>query len=200
MRRADCKDATTVEQANHPRAPPYFSIIISQVGRASRGMKPLMELRIRDARGSDLEFIIRANSGLAVESEGVTLDPALLGPGVAAVFEDPARGRYFIAESGDRPVGQMMLTFEWSDWRNGVFWWIQSVFVEPSHRRKGVFSKLYRHVSELAAASPEVCGLRLYVDRSNSNARSIYRHLGLYESNYEVMEIVFRGPESHSEP
>jgi GNAT superfamily N-acetyltransferase len=163
-------------------------------------MKPLMELRIRDARGSDLEFIIRANSGLAVESEGVTLDPALLGPGVAAVFEDPARGRYFIAESGDRPVGQMMLTFEWSDWRNGVFWWIQSVFVEPSHRRKGVFSKLYRHVSELAAASPEVCGLRLYVDRSNSNARSIYRHLGLYESNYEVMEIVFRGPESHSEP
>ncbi len=159
-----------------------------------------MTLRIRDARGGDLEFIIRANSGLAMESEGVALDLALLRPGVAAVFEDPTRGRYFIAESGNWPVGQMMLTFEWSDWRNGVFWWIQSVFVEPSHRQNGVFSALYRHVSELAAASPEVCGLRLYVDRSNSRARSIYRHLGLYESNYEVMEIVFRGPESHKEP
>jgi GNAT superfamily N-acetyltransferase len=115
------------------------------------------------------------------------------------VLRDRSLGRYFIAESAARPVGQMMLTFEWSDWRNGVFWWVQSVFVEPEYRGKGVFSSLYRHVSGLAAASPEVCGLRLYVDRGNARARDIYTRLGMHSTNYDVMEVVFRGPVSHRE-
>lgn len=158
-----------------------------------------MKLTLRDARLDDLDFIMRGNTDMARETEDAGLDPALVRPGTLAVLQDPSLGRYFIAESDGRPVGQMMLTFEWSDWRNGVFWWIQSVFVEPGYRAQGVFSSLYRHVSELAAASPEVCGLRLYVDRANSRARDIYAHLGLHSTNYDVMEVVFRGPASHRE-
>ena len=158
-----------------------------------------MKLTLRDTCLEDLEFIVRGNTDMARETENVTLDPALVRPGTLAVLQDRSLGRYFIAESGGRPVGQMMLTLEWSDWRNGAFWWVQSVFVEPDCRAQGVFSSLYRHVSELAAASPEVCGLRLYVDRANAKARHIYAHMGLHSTNYDVMEVVFRGPASHCE-
>jgi GNAT superfamily N-acetyltransferase len=158
-----------------------------------------MKLTLRDACLQDLDFIVRGNTAMARETENVDLDPALVGPGTLAVLRDSSLGRYFIAESADRPVGQLMLTFEWSDWRNGVFWWIQSVFVEPDHRGKGVFSALYRHVSGLASASSEVCGLRLYVDRANTRARAIYASLGMHPTNYDVMEVVFRGPASHRE-
>jgi GNAT superfamily N-acetyltransferase len=158
-----------------------------------------MNLTLRDARPDDLDFIVRGNAEMARETEGIELEPGLVGPGVLAVLRDSSLGRYFIAESAGRPVGQIMLTLEWSDWRNGVFWWIQSVFVDPAHRRQGVFSSLFRHVSDLARASPDVCGLRLYVDRSNSRARDIYEHLGLHATNYDVMEAVFRGPASHRE-
>jgi GNAT superfamily N-acetyltransferase len=158
-----------------------------------------MKLTLRESRPNDLDFIVRGNTEMARETEGVELDPALVGPGTQAVLQDRSLGRYFIAESDGQPVGQMMLTFEWSDWRNGVFWWIQSVFVEPDHRGKGVFSALYRHVSELATTSPEVCGLRLYVDRGNARARGIYASLGMHSTNYDVMEVVFRGPASHRE-
>jgi len=158
-----------------------------------------MPVTIRDARPDDLDFIVAANAALARESEDIELEPGLVKPGVAAVLGNPALGRYFIAESGGTPIGQMMLTFEWSDWRNGVFWWIQSVFVDPAQRGQGVFSLLFRHVMKEADRNPEVCGLRLYVDRGNRRARSIYAHLGLHHSNYEVMECVFRGPTSHRE-
>lgn len=158
-----------------------------------------MKPTIRDARPDDLAFIIRGNTEMARETEGVSLDPALVGPGCRAVLQDPALGRYFIAELGSRPAGQLMLTYEWSDWRNGVFWWIQSVYVERSLRSQGVFSSLFRHVLEQARSRPEVCGLRLYHDRGNERARRIYGHLGLHTANYDVMESVFRGPASHQE-
>ena len=158
-----------------------------------------MELRVRDAVATDLDFVVEANRRLALESEDIVLDAALLRPGVAAVLADRTLGRYFIAESGGRPVGQMLLTYEWSDWRNGVFWWIQSVYVADGCRGAGVFSALYRHAEALATADPAVCGLRLYVDRSNARAQAIYGHVGLHASNYEVMERVFRGPSSHRE-
>jgi GNAT superfamily N-acetyltransferase len=158
-----------------------------------------MKLTLRDACLQDLDFIVRGNTAMARETEDIGLDPALVGPGTLAVLRDNSLGRYFIAEAAGKPVGQLMLTFEWSDWRNGVFWWIQSVFVEPDHRGKGVFSALYRHVSELASASSEVCGLRLYVDRANTRARGIYAGLGMHPTNYDVMEVVFRGPASHRE-
>lgn len=158
-----------------------------------------MPLTIRDALPTDLDFVVEANRRLALESEDIELDPALLRPGVQAVLADRSLGRYFIAESDGAPVGQLMLTYEWSDWRAGMFWWIQSVYVAGGHRGRGVFSALFRHVAALAEADPGVCGLRLYVDRSNARAQAIYRHLGLHASNYEVMERVFRGPESHRE-
>ena len=158
-----------------------------------------MPVTIRDARPDDLDFIVAANAALARESEDIELDPALVQPGVAAVLAHRSLGRYFIAESDGARIGQMMLTFEWSDWRNGVFWWIQSVFVDPGHRGQGVFSLLFRHVMGEAGRNPEVCGLRLYVDRGNDRARAIYAHLGLHHSNYEVMEHVFRGATSHRE-
>ncbi len=158
-----------------------------------------MPVTVRDATPADLEFVVDGNQRMALETEGKALDPALLRPGVAAVLGDPGLGRYFIAELGGRMVGQMMLTYEWSDWRNGCFWWIQSVFVHDGHRGMGVFSGLFRHVAALAERDPGVCGLRLYVDRGNHAAQRIYAHLGLHASNYEVMEQVFRGPQSRRE-
>jgi GNAT superfamily N-acetyltransferase len=157
-----------------------------------------MPITVRDATPDDLDFIVAANASLAEDSESIGLDPGLLRPGVAAVLGDRSLGRYFVAERDGRPVGQLMLTYEWSDWRNGWFWWIQSVFVAADCRGQGVFSLLFRHVALLARESGDVCGLRLYVDRSNDRARAIYQHLGLHRSNYEVMEDVFRGPSSHS--
>ena len=154
---------------------------------------------IRDGVPADFDFVVEGNRRLALESEGIELDLALLRPGVRAILADRSLGRYFIAESGGEPVGQMMLTYEWSDWRAGTFWWIQSVYVHDAHRGRGVFSALFRHASALAEADPAVCGLRLYVDRANARARAIYEHLGLHASNYEVMERVFRGPESRRE-
>lgn len=163
-----------------------------------------MSITIRDARPGDLDFIVFGNTRLAAETEGQALDEALLRPGVAAVLADRSLGRYFIAEETPpggvpRPIGQMMLTYEWSDWRNGVFWWIQSVYVVADSRGAGVFGCIYRHVEASARADAGVCGLRLYVDRENASAQAIYAHLGLHVSNYDVMENVFRGPASRRE-
>jgi GNAT superfamily N-acetyltransferase len=153
-------------------------------------------MKIRDATQADLAFIVGANAALAAESEDQTLDPALLLPGVQAVLDDPALGRYYLAEIGDQVVGQLMTTFEWSDWRNGVFLWIQSVYVLPAHRGAGVFRALYQHLAELASQDERICGIRLYVDRYNQRAQEVYTRLGMHLSNYQVMETVYRGPES----
>ena len=153
-------------------------------------------MKIRSAIRADLAFIAAANAALATETEGKTLDPALLHSGVQAVLDDPALGRYYIAEIDGRPVGQLMATFEWSDWRNGMFFWIQSVYVVPAHRGGGVFRALFGHLSELARTDPRVCGIRLYVDRGNERAQEVYAQLGMHRSNYGVMETVYRGLES----
>ena len=155
-------------------------------------------MRIRDARPSDADFIVAANTALAAETEGQALDPALVGPGVRAVLDDPSLGRYYIAEIGDQPVGQLMTTYEWSDWRNGVFLWIQSVYVMPGHRGSGAFRALYDHLVQLARRDERICGIRLYVDHANRRAQEVYARLGMHRSNYAVMEAVYRGPESHA--
>ncbi len=154
-------------------------------------------MNIRDATLSDLDFIVEANRALALETEGQELDPGLLVPGVRAVFADPSLGRYYLAEQDGRPVGQLMTTYEWSDWRNGVFLWIQSVYVLPEFRGAGAFKALYAHLEDLARADSRICGIRLYVDRANERAQNVYGQLGMHRSNYGVMESVFRGPESH---
>lgn len=154
-------------------------------------------MEIRDATQADLDFIVAANAALAAESEDQALDSALLRPGVQAVLDDPALGRYYLAVIGGQPVGQLMTTYEWSDWRNGVFLWIQSVYVLPAHRGAGVFRALYRHLAGLASQDGRICGIRLYVDRHNRRAQEVYTRLGMHLSNYQVMETVYRGPESH---
>jgi len=155
-------------------------------------------MRIRDATAADLEFIAGANRALARETEGQILDPALLLPGIRAVIDDPSLGRYYLAEVDGRPVGQLLTTYEWSDWRNGLFLWIQSVYVLPAHRESGAFRSLFGHLHDLARDDPRICGIRLYVDRGNERAQEVYARLGLHRSNYGVMEAVFRGPESHN--
>ena len=154
-------------------------------------------MKIRDATVADIPFIVSANTVLAQETEGQVLDPGLLEPGVRAVFEDPSLGRYYLAEVDGSPVAQLMTTYEWSDWRNGVFLWIQSVYVLPGYRGSGAFRSLFGHLEGLARADSRICGIRLYVDRDNERAQEVYARLGMHRSNYGVMELVYRGPESH---
>ncbi len=156
-------------------------------------------MKIRDATPADLPVIVAANAALASETEGQALDLALLQAGVQAVLEDPRLGRYYLADRDGQVLGQLMTTFEWSDWRNGLFLWIQSVYVMPEHRGGGEFKALFEHLAGVAREDPRVCGIRLYVDRGNEKAKSVYGRLGLHRSNYGVMETVYRGPESHEE-
>lgn len=155
-------------------------------------------MRVRDASQADLEFIVRANQAMAAETERLALDPALVRPGVKAVLADPSLGRYYLAEADGRPVGQLLTTFEWSDWRNGLLLWIQSVYVLPEARGRGAFRALFQHLVDLAGVDARICGIRLYVDRHNERAQAVYARLGMHLSNYAVMEVVYRGPESRA--
>jgi GNAT superfamily N-acetyltransferase len=147
-----------------------------------------MPLTIRQATPADAPVIIEFNRLLAEESEGKILALEVLAPGVAAVLADPNKGLYFIAESDGKAVGQVGLTFEWSDWRNGWFWWIQSVYVRKEARRQGVFRTLYRHIEEMAIREPKVIGLRLYVEEANESAQQTYARLGMERTGYFVLE------------
>jgi GNAT superfamily N-acetyltransferase len=148
-----------------------------------------MTLIVRAAIAADLTTIVRFNTALALEIEGRTLDPERLRRGVEAVLEDAERGRYYIAEEHGRTVGQVLVTFEWSDWRNGYFWWLQNVYVTERSRGKGVFQEMFNHLNTLVRSEPQVCGLRLYVARGNSNAQQASRNVGMADSGYLVLEI-----------
>jgi GNAT superfamily N-acetyltransferase len=126
---------------------------------------------------------------MALETENLTLNTERLREGIKAVLNNPARGFYLIAEHNGELAGQMLITFEWSDWRNGVFWWIQSVYTTPESRRRGVFRALYRHAKTLAEEQGDVCGLRLYVEANNDTARAIYRKCGMQETQYRMLEV-----------
>jgi GNAT superfamily N-acetyltransferase len=152
-----------------------------------------MTIAVRNAQPHDAGFIAHGNAAMAIESEHKRLDPDIVAAGVGAVLADAARGRYFIAECDGQPVGQLMITYEWSDWRNGVFWWIQSVYVVPEARRAGVFRALFRHVEELARTDGTVCGIRLYVAADNERAQATYLRCGLEDANYRVMEVDYSG-------
>jgi GNAT superfamily N-acetyltransferase len=147
-----------------------------------------MPLTIRPATLADAEAIADANRRLASETEGKSLDPVVLARGVAAVLADPSKGRYFVAEEDGRFVGQLMLTWEWSDWRDGWFWWIQSVYVLADARGRGVFRRLYEHVTAEAKAAGDVIGLRLYVENENRAAQETYYRLGMKAVGYFVLE------------
>ncbi len=149
----------------------------------------MAELTLRRATPADAATIAEFNRRLAWESEHTTLDAATLFAGVAAGLADPHKGFYTVAERDGEIVGQTLVTYEWSDWRNGWFWWIQSVYVRDDARRGGVFRSLYRHIHELATADPTVIGIRLYVEAENERAKQTYRSLGMTDTNYGMLEI-----------
>lgn len=146
-----------------------------------------MNITIRPATPADEDTVVRYNAALAWETEGKTLNPATLRLGVRAGLTDPAKGFYVIAERDGEAIGQAAVTFEWSDWRNGWYWWIQSVYVRHDARRGGVFTELYRHLESLALADPTVIGIRLYVERENARAHATYRKLGFEDESYMLM-------------
>ncbi len=148
-------------------------------------------LRIRLAVHDDLAQLVEFNARMARETEGRELDRARLSGGIARVLADPTCGVYRIALADERAVGCLLVTREWSDWRNGWFWWIQSVFVDASARRRGVYRALHENVLSAARADPEVCGVRLYVDRENTSAQAVYRRVGLVHAHYELFETDF---------
>lgn len=148
-----------------------------------------MPYTTRPAVPADAAVIAGFNAAMALETESLTLTPDTLAAGVAAVFAHPERGAYHVAvdESGD-VVGCLLVTYEWSDWRNGMFHWVQSVYVHPEHRRRGVFGLLYRAVRAAGEAAGNVCGYRLYVERENLAAQATYRALGMDVTHYLVCE------------
>ena len=146
--------------------------------------------RVRDARASDHAVIVEFNARLAEESEGKRLDRAVLDRGVAAALAEPDRLRYWVAEDEEsgRVIGQAAVTREWSDWRDGWLWWLQSVYVHPEHRRRGVFRALYDAIRDSARAEADVIGLRLYVETENARAQETYQALGMKPGGYHVYE------------
>jgi ribosomal protein S18 acetylase RimI-like enzyme len=149
-------------------------------------------MRVRDALPADAGHITRFNVALAQESEGKALDETVLRRGVERALARPALCRYFMAEIDREVVGQTMLTYEWSDWRDGVIWWIQSVYVLPEARRRGVFRALFDHIERLSRETPDVAALRLYVERDNERARRTYATLGMEQTGYLVYERGYR--------
>ena len=146
-------------------------------------------------------MIAEFNTRMALETERRKLDPDRVRKGVAALLANPAKGTYFVAEAevngAVRVAGQLLVTYEWSDWRNGNFWWIQSVYVAENFRSNGVFRALFNHIHDLAKARKDICGLRLYMDAGNARARRAYERLGLKRTNYEMFEMDFVLGNSH---
>ncbi len=149
------------------------------------------DITVRLARREDCDLLAAGNAAMALETEGRRLDPATVAAGTRAVVENPDLGFYLVAEEDGRYVGQLMVTYEWSDWRNGRFWWIQSVYTSPARRRRGVFHTLYRWLAQEARARAGVCGLRLYVDQGNDTARRTYAALGMSRCHYDMFEVDF---------
>ena len=156
---------------------------------------PLSEVHIRSARMEDVEAIAAFSAAMAHETEGRVLDREQLCHGTRSLLETPAYGFFLVAEHqgvhASVVVAQLMVTYEWSDWRNAVFWWIQSVYVDPDWRRKGIFRKMHATVMATAKADPKVCGVRLYVESDNRLAQDVYRKVGLKPSSYAVFETDF---------
>lgn len=145
-------------------------------------------IEVRRATPADRERIVAFNQAMAMETEGRALDNATIHAGVAGLFESPQYGFYLVAEIAGQVVGSLLVTYEWSDWRNGPIWWIQSVYVLPEWRRHGIYRRLYRHVKTLAEEQGSVRGFRLYVEKDNTAAQRTYASIGMRESDYLLFE------------
>ena len=148
----------------------------------------MTDVLFRDARPADVRAIIDFQVAMARETENIDLDRDVLTSGVNAIVDNPSLGRYYIAEVASHVVGSLMINFEWSDWRNGVVWWIQSVYVKPEARRRGVYSGLYAHIRKIVESEPSIRGIRLYVDNRNKGAQEVYARLGMEGEHYRVFE------------
>ncbi len=143
---------------------------------------------IRPATERDTESLVAFNRALAKETEGIDLPVEIVSAGVASLFKQPQHGFYLVAELNGVLVGGLMITYEWSDWRNGLFWWIQSVYVAPAHRGRGIYKRLYAEVKRRAEGQENVCGFRLYVEKENRRAQQTYQALGMRETPYQIFE------------
>jgi ribosomal protein S18 acetylase RimI-like enzyme len=150
-----------------------------------------MNLLIRPATLSDVDILADYNARMAIETEDKRLEASVLRNGVREVLTSTAHGVYYVAEVDGAVVGQLLLTYEWSDWRNGQFWWIQSVYVDEAWRGKKIFTALYEHIREKAQEDPSVCGLRLYVESENERAQATYAALGMRKTPYRMFEEDF---------
>jgi GNAT superfamily N-acetyltransferase len=145
-----------------------------------------MEIRI--ATASDVPALVEFNQAMALETEHKVLDADVLTAGVSAVFADAAKGFYVVAEEAGVVAAGLMVTTEWSDWRNGWFWWIQSVYVRPEHRGKGLYGQMYEFVKAKGDAAGNTCGYRLYVEKENERAQRVYEKLGMDRTYYLMYE------------
>ena len=143
---------------------------------------------IRLGQAADAPALIEFNQAMALETEGKKLASEILQKGVEAVFAYDKKGFYVVAENDGKIVGGLMVTFEWSDWRDGWFWWIQSVYILPEFRGQGIYRKLYEFVKAKAFEAKNVCGFRLYVEKENARARRVYEKLGMESSHYLMYE------------
>ena len=146
--------------------------------------------KIRQAQKEDAELIIDFQLKMAKETEKLELDKSLVSKGVKAVFDDPGKGVYYLADFDNKTAASLLITYEWSDWRNAWVWWIQSVYVLPEFRRKGIFQTMYRHITKLSEARSDVGGIRLYVDLTNSRARKVYENIGMNGDHYQLFEAM----------
>lgn len=163
-------------------------------------MAAATELIIRDARARDRDAIVELSLLLAEETEGKALDRGVLAKGVATALEEPDRLRFWVAERSGKVVAQAAITREWSDWRNGWIWWLQSVYVAIEARGQGTFRRLYGHIRDQARREPDVIGLRLYVEQENAKAQAAYRSLGMAPGGYHVYEELWRERFGTTEP
>jgi len=152
-----------------------------------------MTITIRQATEEDAPLIASFNKAMAKESEGRDLDTGLLEPGVRHVLAKPGNGFYLVAGVNGVAAGCLMVTYDWSYWRNGCFWWIQSVYGLPQFRRRGVYTRLHAQVRSAAQADHSACGIRLYVEKENFGAQATYEHLGMEETDYRLFEEEFAG-------
>jgi GNAT superfamily N-acetyltransferase len=148
-----------------------------------------MNITVRCATLADASTLAEFNAAMARETEQLELNQPRLRAGTEALLSDPSKGVYYVVECDGRIAGQLMITYEWSDWRNGNIWWIQSVYVQQEFRKKGLFRALFRHVEGRARSSRDVCAIRLYVERGNESAQRVYERLGMKHSHYEMMEM-----------
>jgi ribosomal protein S18 acetylase RimI-like enzyme len=146
------------------------------------------EILIRFARPEDSSALVEFNQAMALETEGQTLVEEKITNGVRAVFADEKKGFYVVAADDGKIIGGLMVTFEWSDWRNAWFWWIQSVYILPDYRGQRIYSRLYEFIKTSAMEAGNVCGFRLYVEHDNTRAQKVYQKLGMGESHYLMYE------------